>query len=141
MSTEQQWAKEFDAQLANLPGEGAILEAYGGGTARLNIELVEGKDPFIYGRAYVPSIVGQPISGWVLHEYDSKNTSGIKVILLPKARDEVIRRYGAAAGTVPVLSLRVVHKSRSGKSLLAEVAEWCPDVVEFAEPTVTAAAA
>ena len=75
MSTEQQWAKEFDTQLANLPGEGAILEAYGGGTARLNIELVEGKDPFIYGRAYVPSIVGQPISGWVLHEYDSSKRS------------------------------------------------------------------
>jgi len=121
------WAEKFDATLSVLPGEGAILEAYGGGTARLNIELNEGKEPFIYGRAYVPSIVGQPIGGWVLHDYDSKNTSGIKVILLPRARDEVLRRYGAPAGTVPVLSLRVVHLSRSGKSLLAEVAEWCPN--------------
>lgn len=125
--SKDQWAEQFDKTLSVLPGEGAILEAYGGGSARLNIELVEGKDPFIFGRAYVPSIVGNAIAGWVLHDYDSKNTSGIKVILLPRARDEVLRRYGAAAGTVPVLSLRVVHLSRSGKSLLAEVAEWCPN--------------
>ena len=136
MSNEQ-WAKEFDAQLSQLPDDGAILEAYGGGTARLNIELVEGKDPFVYGRAYVPSIVGQPISGWHLHEYDSKNTSGIKVILLPKARDEVLRRFGASVGTVPIISLRIVRQSVSGKSLLAEVAEYCQE--EAATPLAEAA--
>lgn len=108
----------------NPPKPGDVLRAYGGEPARLTIELVEGKPPFIYGRAYVPSIVGARIDSWVLQHSDTKSNYGWKCVLLPKAREEVLRRFPQLPDMVPVNALRVVRYSQTKNSILCEVAEW-----------------
>jgi len=123
MSVEQ-WAVEYQQYTDNPPDEGAILECYGGEDARLDLELVEGKPPFLYGRAYVPQIVGMEL-GWFLQPFDSDSAHGWKCILLPKAREEVLRMLGILEKRLRVKSLKIVRYSRTGASILCEVHEYC----------------
>ena len=90
----------------------------------LTIDLIEGKEPFIYGQAHVPSIVGEEVLGWCARGLNEANR-GFKCILMSKARDEVMRRNPDLPKQVLVKSLKVVKKSKSGSALLCEVHEWC----------------
>lgn len=122
-SEVDEWARQYEEYTKNPPADGTILRAYGDDLARIDVEMVSGKAPFLYGRAYVPSIVGMPL-GWYLQSVDAEKAFGWKCILLPKAREECIRRLGATKGVVSVKALRVIRKSQSGSSLLCEVAEF-----------------
>ena len=104
--------------------------------ARLDVELVDGKPPFVYGRVYIPHIVGAPL-GWFLQPFDSDSAYGWKCILLPKAREEALRRLGITERRIPVKALKIVRYSRTGSSVLCEVAEYSDPPVdgEFVEPT------
>lgn len=117
------WSEEYQRYLDNPPKAGDILSAYGDEPARLDVELTEGKPPFIYGRAYVPCVVGTPL-GWFLQPATSDQAHGWKCILLPKAREECIRKLGVSEKILKVKSLRVVRVSQSGNSLLCEVAAY-----------------
>lgn len=124
MQTTETWKQNYQTTTENPPAVNAILKGYGNELARLTLELAEGKPPFIYGRAHVPAIVGQAIDGWVLQHLDTKSNFGWKCVLLPKAREEVLRRFPNMPSIIPVKALRVVRYSRTGNSILCEVAEW-----------------
>jgi hypothetical protein len=89
----------------------------------LTVDLIEGKEPFIYAQAHVPSIVGEEVIGWCARGLNEPNR-GFKCILMSKARDEVIRRNPGLPKQVLVKSLKVVKKSKTGHALLCEVHEW-----------------
>lgn len=125
------WKQGYQSHLDNPPSEGSILRAYGGSNARLNVEVVEGKPPFVYGRAYVPSIAGAEL-GWFLQASDSEQGHGWKCILLPKAREECLRRLGVEKEFVEVKALRVVRYSQTKNSILCEVAEYAEEAVAAA---------
>jgi hypothetical protein len=118
-----EWKDEWQKHTDNPPKPGDILRAYGGGPARLDVELVDGKPPFVYARVYVPCIVGHEL-GWFLQGIDSDQAHGWKCILLPKAREECLRKLGLKEPVISVKSLRVVRASQTGNSLLCEVAEY-----------------
>lgn len=117
------WSEEYQKLIDNPPGPGAILTTADGSPVRLDRTLADGKPPFVYGRAYVPEIVGSML-GWFLQSNDGKKTHGWKCILLPKARQQCFRKLGMTNEILLVKSLRVVRKSQTGKSLLCEVAEY-----------------
>jgi len=116
------WVEEYDATVKNPPKEGDILKP-ASGVAVLAVELTNGAPPFIYGRVYVPEIVGAEL-GWFLQSSESTGFHGWKCILMPRARTELIRKYGVQAEVLEVKSLKVVRPSQSGKSLLCEVHEY-----------------
>jgi hypothetical protein len=117
------WKESWQKHTDNPPKPGDILKAYGDVPARLDIELQDGKPPFVYGRVYVPCIVGHEL-GWFLQPADSTNAHGWKCILLPKAREEALRKLGMTKPTVAIKSLKVIRKSQTGGSLLCEIAEY-----------------
>lgn len=119
----QNWSAEYDKLIQNPPGEGDILESADNSPAILIIELKDKSPPFVYGRAYVPEVVGEEL-GWFLQSAESQGFHGWKCILMPRARTELIQRCGLQQEVVEVKSLRVVRPSKSGKSLLCEVNEY-----------------
>jgi len=123
-----EWSDQYQAHLDNPPADGTILKTLTQEPARLDIEIQQGKPPFLYGRAFVPCVVGEPV-GWYLQPMDTKQAHGWKCILLPKAREECLRRCGLKETTIPVKSLRIIRKSKSGSSLLCEVAEYWEDEI------------
>ncbi len=128
-----QWNGQYSEYLNNPPQPGTILRAYGDDEmARIDIDIEKDKPPFLYGRAYVPCIVGQPL-GWFLQSTDNNSAYGWKCILLPKAREEAIRRRGLSETMMTVYSLKVVRQSQSGNSLLCEIAEFDAPVVKEPE--------
>lgn len=119
-----EWLTAYKEFQQKLPEAGTILLPYNeGDQARLDVELAENKAPFIYGRVYVRCLVNTPV-GWYLQSFGSKDNFGLKCILMPKARDELIRRVAVEGLSIPVKSLRVVRPSNTMKSLLCEVAEY-----------------
>lgn len=123
-----EWSDQYQAHLDNPPTQGTILKAFGDEPARLDIEIKSGKPPFVYSRVFVPCVVGEPI-GWYLQPMTTTETYGWKCILLPKAREDCLKRFGVKQSIVAIKSLKVVRVSKSGSSLLCEVNEY------YEEPT------
>ncbi len=118
------WSKEYDTHVKNPPKEGDILTTPSSDTmVALVVELKEDNPPFIYGRAFVPEIVGASL-GWFLQHDVDENFHGWMCIILPRARTELIRKFGLQNPTIYVKSLRMVRESQSGKALLCEIHEY-----------------
>ncbi len=134
---KREWSVEFDHYMETPPLPGDILCAAGTDVnARLTVELKDGKPPFIYGRAYVPEIVGH-VLGWFLQDTETPNFYGWKCILLPRARTDIVRKLGIQNDLLEVKSLVVVRYSRSKKAILCEVHEYAEeiDTEEYQGPT------
>jgi hypothetical protein len=114
------WKRDFNKAINTPPNEGVHLKTLDGSPAKIIIELHDGKEPFMYGLIYVPSLVGTPV-GWYARGIADKSTYGWKAILLPKARHAILRKHGLNSVQVPVYGLKVVRPSREGKSLLVEL--------------------
>ncbi len=119
----REWSKKYNAITENPPADGSILVTVDGSLAKLTVEIVDGSAPFIYGRIYVPEIVGAKL-GWYLQNVDMDTYHGWKCILMPRARADLIKKVGLDGDTVLVKSLRLVRKSQSGKSFLCEVKDY-----------------
>lgn len=122
-----EWSAEYDALIKNPPKEGDILRSADDSPVVLAIDLKEKAPPFIYGRAYVPEIVGSAL-GWFLQSKDSAGFHGWKCILMPRARTDLIQKCGLQSEVVEVTSLKVIRPSQSGLSLLCEVHEYLSEV-------------
>lgn len=116
-----EWAKTYDALIKNPPVAGTIIKSLDGKPILIRVDLVKGKTPCMYGLAYVPQIVGCAL-GWFARSVDDRTLNGQKLILLPRAREIVIKTFGISSKQVPIYSLRIVRTSQSGKSLLVEIA-------------------
>ena len=57
----ENWLDKYRESLDNPPEVGSTLSTIDWSKAKLIVQLEPGKDPFIYGLAYVPSIVDGPI--------------------------------------------------------------------------------
>lgn len=120
-----EFKQQYEAVQSNPPEVGAVLRPYDSeAKAVLVAEYVDAKEPFIYGQAFVPCIVGQAVSGWVLRTKDDNVNRGYKCILLPKARDAFLRKFPSLPDKVEIKSLRVVRYSGTKKAILCEVHEW-----------------
>jgi hypothetical protein len=118
------WADQYEELFGNPPARETILYPQDrDGYAKIKIDLQEGKEPFVYGLAFVPDVVGCDL-GWFLVPEGEMYNFGIKCILMPRARKAIIDRFGVASGEARVKALRVMQKSQSGKSLQCEVAIW-----------------
>ena len=122
-NTVRDWSEQYNAVTENPPIDGAILTTINGGLVKLTVAIVDGAAPFIYGRIYVPEIVGVEL-GWFLQGVDVESYHGWKCILMPRARAELIKEIGLDGDTVLVKSLRLIRKSKSGKSYLCEVKDY-----------------
>lgn len=121
------WATEFEKMRQNPPVEpGTVLTTIDGSPVAVHISLPEGKKPFFYGIVYLASVVGQPV-GWYarsINDSSKEKLEGIKLIVMTKARNKLLRQFGIATPTIPVKSgLKVHHKSESGKSILVELVD------------------
>lgn len=126
MGKLDKFREDFAKATKTPPTVGDILRPYGeGDVAKLIIDLRDGEAPFIYGRAYVPCIVGQEVKGWCLQTPDTKGIDGLRCILMSRARDEIIRRHPDLPRSVNVKSLKVVRYTQKGTALLCEVHEYC----------------
>lgn len=121
--TVEEWSKEYAEFIANPPQENDVLTTKDGKPVKLTVELHAGHKPLVYAKAYVPDCVGEQL-GWFAHSIDENTRYGWKVIMLPRTRDLIIRRFGIKPQDIPVKSVRVIRPSDSGQSLLGEVAEW-----------------
>lgn len=128
------WSEKYNQAIKNQPKDGDVLTTMDGNQALLVVELHEGSPPFIYGRAFVPEIIGAQV-GWFLQGGEQQNFHGWKCILLPRARTELIKKFGLQSESMEVKSLKVVRPSQSGKSLLCEVHEYSEEVSVDSEPT------
>ena len=117
-----EWSEKYKETVDSPPDSGAILKPIEG-NAVLIVETQDSKPPFIYGKAFVPEIP-DIAPGWYLQNDEYKSHHGWKVILMARARAELIKRVGLDGDTVKVKSLRIIKQSQSGKSLLAEVHEY-----------------
>ena len=118
-----EWSKKYNEVIKNRPVDGSILVTTDGSLAKLTVEVVDGSAPFIYGRLYVPEIVGIEL-GWFLQGAEVETYHGWKCILMPRARADLIKKIGLSGDTVLVKSLRLVRESQSGKSFLCEVKDY-----------------
>jgi hypothetical protein len=106
------WERSYQEVLKAPPT--GLLIARDGGPVKINVELVEGKPPFVYGYAYVHNVVGEE-PAWYLQGENHVQGHGWKAILLPRAREKHM------AHPETLYSLRVVRVSQSGRSLLMEL--------------------
>lgn len=116
------WNEQYEEALKNAPKPGTVLTTLSDEPVKLEVILKDGSPPFIFGRAYVPELVGCPV-GWFAQGETDWTSIGWKCVLMTKARHEVVKRLGLQ-GDLAVKSLRVVRLSQSGKALLCEVEEW-----------------
>lgn len=113
----------------------------GGRLARVDVDLVQDAPPFLYARAYIPTLYGQE-TGWFLQPVDvDKDCQGMKCILASNAREELVRRLGLVADPLYVKSIRILRTSKSGKSFIVEVAEYATEADLLAQQTPEKAAA
>lgn len=119
----EQWTEAYEECLKNPPMAGDILYTDDKSPVRLNVELVRGRAPFIYGLCYVPSVVGEEL-GWFMTKVSNPSRFGFKVAMMPKCRQEIITRRGLRNLVIPVKSVRIVRPHTSGQTLLGEVCEW-----------------
>ena len=123
MSDIQEWSDRYNTVSNTLPAENDILATADGSPASLKVEIKDDAPPFIYGLAYVPEIMSDDVK-WCLQSEAVTGHSGFKCILMPRARTELLRKVKLVGDGVTVRSLRIIRASKSGKSLLCEVAEY-----------------
>lgn len=125
MTPEQiaEWRREYDEFKNNPPDSNCYLDTIDKTPVKLEIECQQGDRIRIFARAYLPQVVGSEID-WFVRSITDNNWTGWKCVLMPRARNEVIQRFGIASAFVGVKSLKVVRRSKSEGSILCEIHEW-----------------
>jgi hypothetical protein len=118
-----EWRKAYQILFKSPIESGTVLTTANGDPAKLTIQFSNGSQPFIFGKAYIPDTVGETL-GRFLQSIKEPVRFGLKVILLPKSRGEVIARFGLGENEVGVKSLKIIRYSTSRESLLGEVHQW-----------------
>lgn len=118
----EEWAAQYEDHIKEPPTEGDLLVTSDGSPIKLEVELKSGQQPFIFGRIYVPNVVGEPV-GYFMHSDKISSNYGWKAVLMPKSRDEAIKKLGLKK-VLYVKELRVVRLSQTGHSVLCEISEW-----------------
>ncbi len=117
------WCRQYEFLLKNPPKEGDIVTTDDGSKLRIEIELKVGFPAFVFARVYLPDTVLCKL-GWFARKEHDLSQFGWKMILAPRARSEVIKRFGIVNRTIGVRSLKILHVARNLSSFTAEVHEW-----------------
>lgn len=118
-----QWLEKFQNLLNTPPEPGYVLRTINGSPLKIDIECRPGNPVFMSTRAFVPNEVCGLLR-WVGPTERDFGSVGWKVILLPAARDEAMRRLPLADRVGFVKSIRIVRMAGTGRSLLGEIHEW-----------------
>jgi hypothetical protein len=118
------WANAYDKVKDSPPKKGDFLTTSDGSLIRMEVVLRPGQEPVIYTRCQVPKVTGSKLGWFCLSMDNPPEVRGWKVILVTRSRNEFLRRKGMSNQYVGVPVLKVIGQSRSGNSLLAEVADW-----------------
>jgi hypothetical protein len=94
-----EWRKAYQILFKSPIESGTVLTTANGDPAKLTIQFSNGSQPFIFGKAYIPDTVGETL-GRFLQSIKEPVRFGLKVILLPKSRGEVIARFGLGENEV-----------------------------------------
>jgi hypothetical protein len=118
-----QWVQEVNRLLEHPPVKGDYLRTRDGSLVKVEIDLQPGSEPFVFSRIYLCQIFAED-PGWFARGINDSDTSGWRCILMPRARKELIQRFGVGQNAVGVKMLRVVKGSETHRSLQVEVASW-----------------
>lgn len=121
--TVGQWLDEYEEFMKQDPPHGLLISTYEGEPVRINCELKPGSMPFLSAKIYVPKMTCSPIA-WFAHGLSSRADFGWRAVLVPQAREEVIRKHIIRDNIAPVGALKVHGKSASGKCILVSIAQW-----------------
>lgn len=113
------------------PPAGTILTGLKGLPVRIHCQLARGSDSDIFAYATLVHLMEDLTSEkqrWYLRDFASTELAGTKIILVQKARDQLIREFAKhpilhECDVLPVKSLRVLRLAASKLSLEAEIAE------------------
>lgn len=120
--TTEDWKREFAKQMSREFKPGDKITALSG-RVRINIELEEGKQPFMFARVFLPKVVGSnPI--WQAAGLEETYPFGMKVIMTPRTRDEIIRRHPDLPDYIGVSEIEIVRRSATKSSYLGTVSKW-----------------
>lgn len=118
----RQWHQEYD-RVSRTPPEDTVLTTQDKSDVLLEVDLQEGKPPFITARISVPCIVGVA-PAWYAASINERKPYGFRVIMLPKSVRELIQRYGVGHKRIPVKSIRVAGQTKSRKGYTGFVEEY-----------------
>lgn len=117
----EQWKIAYQEAMNNPPK--AKTEITGkDGEVRLYLDVVKGKEPFIYGFMHLNNVVGEEPK-WYARSVNDEAKNGWKLILLPQAKQKMIKDKGLDWTSCGVLALRLVREAPGGKSFLCDVVE------------------
>lgn len=127
MDAEQKkkWLEDYDALAKVNPVAGTILKTLADGKKiKLFIDFQEGKQPFIFALAHMPSIFGAKL-GWYAIDSESNVSRGLKCILTRKSGGDLIKKYGLSnfAKSATVSSLLVLKPLKNNNGLVVEISE------------------
>jgi len=104
----------FQKLLGEKPPPGTILTSEDGEPVPVYVEA----HPDTGGRVvYTNALIDYDCTGWYL----SRQTTGLKVLVLPRSQKTLIDRNGGSTERLTVLRLRVVRHNQKGTALIAEV--------------------
>lgn len=125
----EEWRRQYQAVIESPPLADDCVYAMpspSGESRRicLEIQLQVGRPPFIFTRAYVPMGIGIQPAWYAQAVGDQPCAYGFKIIMAARSRNDILRRCGIAMPTASVRCIRILRASKSGDSLIGEVAEW-----------------
>lgn len=122
--SQQQWLAEYTDFVNSEPEKGTIITSYTGEPILINCSMPAGAMPFFSAKIYVPKMSCSPVD-WFGHGISDRADFGWRAVLVPFAREEVIRRKIIQPNlTASVRALKILGISNSGKSVLVCVALW-----------------
>lgn len=118
------WLLEYTDFINEDPRQGTIITTHTGEPVLIRCSMPPGQMPFFSAKIYVPKMACSPVD-WFAHGVSSQSDFGWRAILVPPAREEIIRRKAVLQNqTALVRALRVAGVSNSRKSVLVSVAIW-----------------
>ena len=111
-------AEKFETLRRNKPAPGDILQAKDGKSVIVYVEqkIEHGK---LFNRVfYVNCLIDDACSGWYL----TSKPCGLKVLILPRAQEKLIGKYGGTDNLL-VKKLRVIRHNLANTALIAELVE------------------
>ena len=112
-------AVKFDRLRNQKPQPGEVLRSKDGEPVPVYVET---KPDFGQGETrvvFTNALIDRECTGWYL----TKETNGLKVLVLPHSQERLIELNGGSVENLQVVALRVVRHNEKGTALICELVE------------------